>query len=133
MAQSSLESALSVVTQLCDDFSAFESRYLAPGYSESQTRTDFIDKLLTALGWDVGHVLQKNPFEQEVKVEKNVNVGHAQKRADYALFIGPNFRDVRFYVEAKKPSHTLATPDNYFQTIRYGWNSTTPLAVLKLR
>ncbi len=33
-------------------------------------------------------------------------------------------------MEAKKPSVDLASKDNYFQAIRYGWNGGTPLAVL---
>ena len=53
----------------------------------------------------------------------------SRKRADYA-FLAPNFRDVLFYVEAKKPHGGLDTSDNYFQTIRYGWNSQNSLAVL---
>ncbi len=46
------------------------------------------------------------------------------------LYLAPNFRDVKFYIEAKKPFGDIATPDNYFQTIRYGWNSQTPIAAL---
>jgi len=34
---------------------------------------------------------------------------------------------VKFYVEAKKPARDIATADNYFQTARYGWSSSTPL------
>ena len=80
------------------------------------------------LGWDVTHDFQKNPYEQEVKVERTD--GLSKRRADYAFRLAPNFRDVRFYVEAKKPHGNIATTDNYFQTIRYGWNSQTPIAVL---
>jgi hypothetical protein len=65
-----------------------------------------------------------------VKVERGIMIARAQKRADYAFFLAPNFRDVRFFVEAKKPSVELANADAYFQTIRYGWNAGTPLAVL---
>ncbi|RKY91669.1 MAG: endonuclease, partial [Ignavibacteriae bacterium] len=37
----------------------------------------------------------------------------------------------KFFVEAKKPSRNLANnKDDYFQTVRYGWNAGTPLAVL---
>jgi len=126
-----LDDAFSEVQALCKDFELYKDQtYLGPGYSESQARTDFIDKFITALGWDVRHVHQRNPYEQEVKVERNVNVGAGQKRADYAFFVAPNFRDVVFFVEAKKPTLALATADNYFQAIRYGWNSSTPLAVL---
>jgi len=64
-----------------------------------------------------------------VKVERGVATSEFRKRADYA-FLAPNFRDVRFYVEAKKPHGGIDDPSNYFQTIRYGWNSHTPLAVL---
>ena len=49
--------------------------------------------------------------------------------ADYA-FLAPNFRDVRFFVEAKKPARNIDNADDYFQTIRYGWNAQAALSVL---
>ncbi|MFZ0063457.1 MAG: N-6 DNA methylase [Pyrinomonadaceae bacterium] len=64
-----------------------------------------------------------------MKVERGVATNEWRKRSDYA-FLAPNFRDVRFYVEAKKPHAGIDNPDFYFQTIRYGWNSHTPIAVL---
>jgi len=124
------EHAHKAVCQLVKDFQTHEKRYLSSDYSEAQARLDFIDKFFTALGWDVNHETQKNPYEQEVKVEKGVNVARAQKRADYAFCIAPNFRDAKFFVEAKKPAKALSNPDDYFQTARYGWNANTPLAVL---
>jgi hypothetical protein len=118
------------------DFRANEKFHLSPAYSdesragqEQEARHDFIDKFWLALGWDVNHETQKNPFEQEVKVERKEH-GFSQRRADYAFYLAPNFRDVKFYVEAKKPHGDIATADNYFQTIRYGWSSSTPVAVL---
>ena len=84
--------------------------------------------LIHILGWDVNHDIQTNPYAQEVKVERTS--GSSQRRADYAFYLAPNFRDIRFYVEAKKPYGDIATPDNYFQAIRYGYGSTNPLAVL---
>jgi hypothetical protein len=92
-------------------------------------RKDFIDKFFTVLGWDVNHDKQTNPYEQEVKVEPPV-LAAGQRRADYAFHLAPNYRVVRFFVEAKKPHGDLATADNYFQTIRYAWNSETPLAMV---
>jgi type I restriction-modification system DNA methylase subunit len=77
----------------------------------------------------VNHDEQTNPYEQEVKVEPPVSAA-GQRRADYSFHLAPNYRDVRFFVEAKKPYGDIATADNYFQTIRYAWNSETPLAVL---
>ena len=126
-----LDSAHAAVIALINTFQQNQSRYLAPNYQEAEVRKDFIDKFWKALGWDVDHDEQTNPAEQEVKIERGVAVATAQKRADYAFFLQPNYRDVRFFVEAKKPSVELnQNADAYFQTVRYGWNANTPLAVL---
>lgn len=37
---------------------------------------------------------------------------------------------MKFFVEAKKPSHDLENKDYFFQTVSYGWNANTPIAVL---
>lgn len=130
MSEQTFFTAFSRVKELAEDFQANEKRFLAAKYSEAQVRLDFIDKFWIALGWDVGHEREKNPYEQEVKVERGVSVSNRTKKADYAFFAAPNFRDVKFYVEAKKPSRNLDNADDYFQTIRYGWSSKTPIAVL---
>jgi adenine-specific DNA-methyltransferase len=124
------ENAFAQVQLLAKDFEANQAHYLSPAYQESEVRKDFIDKFLIALGWDVNHDHQKSPFEQEVKVERGVTMHGSQRRADYAFYITPNFRDVRFYCEAKKPFGDIASAQNYFQTIRYGWNAQTPIALL---
>ena len=124
------ERAFAEVKKLAADFRANKSFFSSPDYQEQEARRDFIDKLFIALGWDVNHDLQKSPYEQEVKVERGVHVSGARKRADYAFYILPKTNDVRLFVEAKKPHGELATPDHCFQTIRYGWNAGTPLAVL---
>jgi adenine-specific DNA-methyltransferase len=124
------EMAFERIGNLAATFQQHESKYKAPGYSEAAARKDFIDKFWIALGWDVNHDQQTNPYEQEVKVERAVATGGTKRRADYAFYLKPNFHDVRFFVEAKSPSDDIATNLNYFQLIRYGWNSNTPLAVL---
>ena len=86
--------------------------------------------MFIALGWDVNHDEQPNPYEQEVKVERLVRTGSGQRHADYAFHVAPNFRDPRIIVEAKKPYGELATADNYFQAVRYGWNKQNLLAGL---
>jgi len=116
------------VKTLATNFKANEAEYLSAEYQEAEARKDFIDKFFIALGWDVNHDVQTNPYEQEVKVERTG--GASQRRADYAFYLAPNFRDVRFYVEAKKPHGDIATPDNYFQAIRYGYGNSNPLAIL---
>lgn len=117
------------VKQLVEVFKQNDQFYLGAGYNEADARKDFIDKFWIALGWDVNHETQTNPYQQEVKVERGVTTSEWRKRADYA-FLAPNFRDVRFFVEAKKPHVGLDNPLYYFQTIRYGWNSHVPLSVL---
>jgi adenine-specific DNA-methyltransferase len=124
------ENAHRLVSELAHDFRTHEPKYLSPNYQEVEARKDFIDKFWKALGWDVDHEIQKNPYQQEVKVERGQDQAGARKRADYSFSLAPNFRDVRFFVEAKKPSVQLENPDDYFQTVRYGWNSQNPLAVL---
>ncbi len=122
--------AFEKIDRLVKGFRSNERHYKSAKYSEAQARKDFIDKFWIALGWDVNHDQQTNPYEQEVKVEKGVATGGAQRRADYAFYLTPNFHDVRFFVEAKKPSVDIAMPESCFQLIRYGWNSDTPLAVI---
>src|SRR5688572_20188112 len=97
------ELAFEQVKALAQEFKENQGFYVSTDYSEAQARLDFVDKFLTSFGWDVSHNRQKNPWKQEVHVERNVDVDQLQKRADYAFFIDPNFRDVRCYVEAKKP------------------------------
>ncbi len=121
------------ICELIDRFEKYaRDTYLLPGYQEAEARKDFIDPLFKAMGWDVDHEREHNPYEQEVKVERSVrDAARAQKRADYAFYLKPNFRDVRFFVEAKKPSVDLErSVDAHFQTLRYGYSGNTPLAAL---
>jgi adenine-specific DNA-methyltransferase len=124
-----MENSLQLVQKLVEDFKAQEKVFLSPSYQESQARQDFIDKFFTALGWDVTHDQQRNPYQQEVKIENKVAMATSQRRADYAFSISPNYEQVKFFVEAKKPSRSLSNADDYFQTIRYAWNTRTPISV----
>ncbi len=124
------ESAYQKVSGLVREFEANESYYVSAKYQESEVRTDFIDKFWIALGWDVRHKFQTNPREQEVKVERNPDSSASNRKADYAFYLKPQYRDPAFFVEAKKPSRKLADTENYFQTVRYGYNASTPVAIL---
>jgi hypothetical protein len=68
---SAFDAAFAEVRKLVANFQANAGYYLSPGFSEAQARKDFIDKFFIAPGWDVSHDTQKNPCEQEVKIEKN--------------------------------------------------------------
>ena len=128
-----IDSAFIAVTSLIEAFEKDREYYSSTNYSEAAVRQDFIDKFFIALGWDVSHDYQKNPFKQEVKVEKTQKQegSNTSKRADYAFYIEPEFRIPKFFVEAKKPSRTLRqNKKDYFQTARYGWNAQTGVAIL---
>ena len=101
------EYAFNTIKKLVEDFKVNQKHYLKPSYSEADVRNDYINKFFIALGWDVIHETQKNPYQQEVRVEKPVQIAKAQKRADYSFSIAPNYRTVKFFVEAKKPTHDL--------------------------
>lgn len=124
------DTAFETVKKLVAKFKQGERHYLSQSYQEAELRQDFLDDFFTALGWDVGHKIQHDPYEQEVKVERGVKVSGAQKRADYSFAIAPNFRDPKFFAEAKKPIKDLRNAQDYFQSIRYGWHKAHPLSIL---
>lgn len=124
------EKAFSEVANYVAEFSANEDHYLSPKYQEAEVRVDFLNKFWTALGWDVRHVIQTNPREQEVKVERNPDALASGRKADYAFFFKPDYKNPQFFVEAKKPSRKLGDAEAYFQTVRYGYNAGTPVCVL---
>ena len=64
------DKAFKRVRELVADFRDNENFFLSSQYSEAQARKDFIDEFFTALGWDVNHQTQRNPYEQEVKIER---------------------------------------------------------------
>lgn len=126
------DKAFEKVIELVNDFEDNISHYLKPSYSEAQVRLDFIDKFFIALGWDVRNDNRSNPLHREVIIEKRQlqQQSKAQKRADYAFYLGPDYKNVKFFVEAKKPSKDLKNADDYFQTARYGWNAGVGVSIL---
>lgn len=130
---SAFEKAYLLVKELVEKFESGKSHYMSPTYSEAEARQDFIDEFFIALGWDVRHNKQHDPYKQEVKIERSQkqHKENARKRADYAFFLAPNYKDVHFFVEAKKPSVLVHNnPAHYFQAIKYGWNAGCPVSVL---
>lgn len=123
-----IQQSWQLVKTLSQDFTNKQNHYLSSKYNEAEVRKDFIDKLFKAIGWDVDHDTQRDPYQQEVKIEKAEK--KAKGRADYAFSIAPHFRRVRFFVEAKSPQKKIDTPDNCFQAIRYSWPKGIAIAVL---
>ncbi|MDR1543232.1 MAG: Eco57I restriction-modification methylase domain-containing protein [Prevotellaceae bacterium] len=127
------KTAFEQIKLLVADFESNEQHFLSANYSEAEVRKDFIDKFFVALGWDINHEEQKNPFQQEVKVEAAQKQADAivQRRADYAFALAPDYKQTRFFVEAKKPSRSIfQNKEDYFQTAKYGWNAGTGVSIL---
>lgn len=129
---SNFDTAFEEVQLLVESFETDLKYFLKPEYSEAQVRLHFIDKFFIALGWDVRNDHRQNPLQREVVIEKTQRQqqSKAQKRADYAFFVAPDFKNVKFFVEAKKPSRNLKNADDYFQTARYGWNAGLGISIL---
>ncbi len=68
-------------------------------YKEQAVRVDFIDPFFEALGWDVNHKHQRDPFKREVEAERS----EKERRVDYSFHWAPDYRTPVFFVEAKKP------------------------------
>lgn len=124
------EVARKLIAELVRKFKRNEAEYLRPAYNETQTRTDFITPLLEALGWDVHNVAGHTLGLREVVEEATVEVGEEKqtKKPDYELRLA---RQRKLFVEAKKPSVRIdRSKDAAFQTRRYGYSASLPIAVL---
>ena len=122
--------------QVCEKVKQFDdnlSYYKDKTYLEAQVRSDFLDPLFIALGWDVLHKIQTNPYMQEVKIEKTQKQEDSKNKkfADYAFHLAPDYKNPVFFVEAKKPAVVLEDNKEYYlQTHKYGWNAQVPMSVL---
>lgn len=118
------------VEQLVSHFQAHRADFEPAAYNELTARTEFINPLFEALGWDVTNELRRIPSQREVKLEipQASEEGLPTKRPDY-LF--RRIGEKRFYVEAKKPQVSLENNrDAAFQVRQYGHTGGTPICVL---
>jgi adenine-specific DNA-methyltransferase len=80
MAARAFDEAFERVQSLAATFKANETRYLSAEFQEAEARKDFVDKFFIALGWDVNHDVQTNPYAQEVKVERTSGASSGRLR-----------------------------------------------------
>lgn len=126
------EIAKSKVRELVAKFAANVATYSSntSNYNETQARTDFITPLLEALGWDVRNSANLPEDQRDVIEEATVEVGEEKlnKKPDYELRVA---RQRKMFFEAKRPStHVEIDTDAVFQTRRYGFSASMPIAVL---
>jgi predicted type IV restriction endonuclease len=72
-------------------------------YNETQVRIEFVNPLFKALGWDIDNEQGFTGAYKDVLYESSLKVGSSTKAPDYAFVIN----DIKFLVEAKKPSVNL--------------------------
>ena len=128
----SRETAKAKVRELVTKFVANAATYTSnvSGYNETQARTDFITPLLEAFGWNVRNGTNLPEDQRDVIEEATVEVGEEKlnKKPDYELRVA---RQRKLFVEAKKPgTHIETDKDAAFQTRRYGFSASMPIAVL---
>lgn len=128
----SKEEARLLISDLVSRYEKQRSDLLAADsdFTETDTRVQYIDRLLTALGWDVQNHSGRSRSKLEVVTERSENLGGSgvRGRPDYKLRI--DGEDV-IPVEAKKLSVKIETSDVAARQARgYGFSLSLPVAVL---
>ena len=124
--------ALEQISALVANYRNVRSELINRGadYSETDTRTQFLDPLLRALGWDITNSAGRPQSLMEVVAERTESDagGATTGRPDYKLRI--EGEDV-MPIEAKRPQVPIITdPKSSNQARSYGWSLSLPAAVL---
>lgn len=118
------------VEQLISKYEADKSYYHGERYNETLLRSDFLDPLFEALGWDIKNNAGLSISEREVLLEEPLKSGAAEhtKKPDYTFRL---FAERKFFLEAKKPSvNILTNPSPVQQVRRYGFTAGLKISVL---
>jgi len=116
------------ILALVERFERNYAAYKATKYNETQTRREFLDPLLKALGWDIDNEQGYPEAYKDVIHEDAIKVGEATKAPDYCFRIGGTRK---FFLEAKKPAIDIKSDISpAFQLRRYAWTTKLPLSIL---
>jgi len=122
------EEAFEQVRQLVAMFRKNLRHYKSEQYLEANCKTEFINKLLVALNWDVDNENGVAPRYKEVIMEARTNERGTVKHPDYAICIGGR---AVFYLEAKAPSVKVLNDDKCaIQLRQYASHMERPISVL---
>src|SRR5229473_439369 len=98
--------APAIIFELVDRFRRNRQAYDSHAYNEAQVRSEFIDPVFQALGWDMHNAAGHAEPYKDVVVESRLKVKGGSKAPDYSFRVG-GLR--KFFVEAKKPSVKIKT------------------------
>ncbi len=116
------------IARLIDKFSQHIESYRSSQYNEAQLRTEFLDPLFKALGWDMENAEGLAEAYKDVVHEDAIRIGGAVNAPDYCFRIGGTRK---FFLEAKKPSVDISGETSAaYQLRRYAWSAKLPLSIL---
>ena len=116
------------VEKLIERFDSQREAYKSGKYNEAQIRTEFIDPLFKALGWDVNNEQGNAEAYKDVIHEDSIKIGGATEAPDLCFCIGGTRK---FFVECKKPSVNIKDDVHpAYQLRRYAWSARLPLSIL---
>ncbi|MFT3787804.1 MAG: Eco57I restriction-modification methylase domain-containing protein [Tepidisphaeraceae bacterium] len=116
------------VKRLVDRFDQQSDQIRSPDYNETLIRIDFINPLMSELGWDMDNRAGYAEQYREVVHEDRVKVAGQTKAPDYSFRIGGQRK---FFLEAKKPAVNIR--DNWepaYQLRRYAWSAKLACSLL---
>jgi hypothetical protein len=128
MSRDGLVTAPRSVRQLVRKFGELREIGTAGASSRMHVRTEFIDPLFRALGWDVDNSKGLSLAYRDVVREDAVLAEGNQQAPDYSFRIDGQRK---FFVQAKKPSADIgAGPGPAVQLRRYAWSAGLPISIV---
>jgi len=114
--------------KLVDRFNQQSDQIRSTDYNETLIRIDFINPMMSALGWDMSNAQGHAEQYREVVHEDRVKVAGQTKAPDYSFRIGGQRK---FFLEAKKPSVDIKNNwEPAYQLRRYAWSAKLAVSLL---
>ena len=120
------ERGLEKLTERIEDFQLNKKLVMKKGYGETNIRTNYIDVMFEALGWDIRN---KHEVDREFSQRDRSKQANT-KKVDYAFKINGR---IKFFIEAKEASVDLEkNKDAIYQAKRYAYSSNgkAPIVIL---
>lgn len=120
------EKGLEIIKERVEDFEKNKALIMKKGYGETNIRSNYIDIMFEALGWDIRnkHEVDREFSQKDKSKEANT------KKVDYAFKINGK---LKFFIEAKEASVDLENnKDAIYQAKRYAYSSNgkAPIVIL---
>ena len=117
-----------LIEEKIEQFRLGAATYHSASFKEMALRSDFINPVIQALGWNVANEGRGAFAEPEVIQEDSLHIEGSEKAPDYCFLIN----SVRkFFLEAKRPSVNIATQRAAaYQIRRYCWSAGLPYGLV---